>query len=93
MLVTKPDFRDSDSRANLKTTLEELLKMHSIPIVNANDVVAPPPSQDLDLAGVCLPLYLCSEESVVYIPTIQAPIKPTIKTQAIHNYMIRMESS
>ena len=52
MLVTKPDFRDSYSRANLKTTLEELLKMHSIPIVNANDVVAPPPSQDVDLAGV-----------------------------------------
>lgn len=52
VLVTKPDFRDSDSRANLKTTLEELLKMHSIPIVNANDVVAPPPSQDLDLAGL-----------------------------------------
>ncbi|XP_065071424.1 delta-1-pyrroline-5-carboxylate synthase-like isoform X4 [Rhopilema esculentum] len=52
VLVTKPDFRDQYSRANLKTTLEELLKMHCIPIVNANDVVAPPPSQDVDLAGV-----------------------------------------
>ena len=30
--------------------------MHSIPIVNANDVVAPPPSQDVDLAGVCFSL-------------------------------------
>ncbi|XP_065071422.1 delta-1-pyrroline-5-carboxylate synthase-like isoform X2 [Rhopilema esculentum] len=52
VLVTKPDFRDQYSRANLKTTLEELLKMHCIPIVNANDVVAPPPSQDVDLAGL-----------------------------------------
>lgn len=40
----------------MKTTIEELLKMHSIPIVNANDVVAPPPSQDVDLAGVCFSL-------------------------------------
>lgn len=50
--MTKPDFKDVYSRANLKTTLEELLKMHCIPIVNANDVVAPPPSQDVDLSGV-----------------------------------------
>eukprot|EP00794_Sanderia_malayensis_P005426 gene5426-6105_t len=52
VLVTKPDFRDAYSRANLKTTLEELLKMHCIPIVNANDTVAPPPSQDQDLTGL-----------------------------------------
>ena len=56
--MTKPDFRDTYSRANLKTTLEELLKMHCIPIVNANDVVAPPPSQDIDLAGVCAQFHL-----------------------------------
>ncbi|XP_065071423.1 delta-1-pyrroline-5-carboxylate synthase-like isoform X3 [Rhopilema esculentum] len=60
VLVTKPDFRDQYSRANLKTTLEELLKMHCIPIVNANDVVAPPPSQDVDLAG-----YLSANKTVI----------------------------
>ena len=52
VLVTKPDFQNASNRANLKATLEELIRMNSIPIVNANDVVAPPPSQDVDLMGV-----------------------------------------
>ncbi|XP_065071421.1 delta-1-pyrroline-5-carboxylate synthase-like isoform X1 [Rhopilema esculentum] len=67
VLVTKPDFRDQYSRANLKTTLEELLKMHCIPIVNANDVVAPPPSQDVDLAGLTprQQTYLSANKTVI----------------------------
>ncbi|KAK2191166.1 hypothetical protein NP493_58g06033 [Ridgeia piscesae] len=52
ILVTKPDFNNEMSRTNLRSTLQELMKLNIIPIINANDAVAPPPEADLDLAGV-----------------------------------------
>ncbi|XP_013413324.1 delta-1-pyrroline-5-carboxylate synthase isoform X2 [Lingula anatina] len=52
VLVTKPDFTNDESRKNLRGTLQELLKLNIIPILNANDAVAPPPEADKDLAGV-----------------------------------------
>lgn len=52
ILVTKPDFQNEHSRENLRETISELLKLNIIPIVNANDAVAPPPEADMDLAGV-----------------------------------------
>ncbi|BFZ02144.1 hypothetical protein BsWGS_05182 [Bradybaena similaris] len=52
ILLTKPDFQNDHSRENLRETLNELLKLNIIPIVNTNDAVAGPPEQDIDLAGV-----------------------------------------
>ena len=40
--------------ANLKATLEELISMHCVPIVNENDVIAQPPLPDSDLVGVSM---------------------------------------
>lgn len=52
VLITKQDVRDKYSLDNLRSTVEELISMNCIPIINENDVVASPPDLDLDLAGV-----------------------------------------
>lgn len=52
ILLTKPDVQNETSRENLKETMNELLRLSIIPIVNANDVVADPPESDIDLSGV-----------------------------------------
>ena len=52
VLLTKPDLQNNDSRANLRATMEELLRMNCIPVINANDVVTSPPGPEVDLTGV-----------------------------------------
>lgn len=52
ILVTHLDFHDDDKRQNLNSTLQELLRMNIVPIINTNDAVVPPPEPDSDLHGV-----------------------------------------
>ncbi|XP_054898931.1 delta-1-pyrroline-5-carboxylate synthase [Poeciliopsis prolifica] len=52
VLVTNLDFHDDEKRQNLNSTLQELLRMNIIPIINTNDAVAPPPEPNSDLQGV-----------------------------------------
>ncbi|PIK33810.1 putative delta-1-pyrroline-5-carboxylate synthase isoform X2 [Apostichopus japonicus] len=52
VLVTKADFQHDYTRSNLRATLTELLRMKIIPIVNANDVIAPPPEADRISMGI-----------------------------------------
>ncbi|XP_034049559.1 delta-1-pyrroline-5-carboxylate synthase-like [Thalassophryne amazonica] len=52
VLVTNVDFHDDQKRRNLSSTLQELLRMNIVPIINTNDAVVPPPEPDSDLQGV-----------------------------------------
>ena len=45
-------MQDKFSLDNLRSTVEELISMNCIPIINENDVVASPPQVDSDLEGV-----------------------------------------
>lgn len=64
VLVTKPDFQNEFTRRNLRSTLAELCKLKIIPIINANDAVAPPPEPDKDLAGVRIHFFLTFETTL-----------------------------
>ncbi|KAM4524063.1 delta-1-pyrroline-5-carboxylate synthase [Odontesthes bonariensis] len=52
VLVTSLDFHDDEKRQNLHSTLQELLRMNIVPIINTNDAVVPPPEPNSDLQGV-----------------------------------------
>lgn len=52
VLVTKPDFYNEQTRRQLFTTIDELLQLNIIPIINTNDAVSPPPQKDEDPEGV-----------------------------------------
>ncbi len=41
VLVTKPDFYNNSTREQLFTTINELLQLNIIPIINTNDAVRP----------------------------------------------------
>ena len=52
ILVTKPDILNDTSRKNFRSTLNDLLNLNIIPIINTNDAVASPPVAESDLQGV-----------------------------------------
>ncbi len=51
VLVTKADFYNNHTREQLFTTIDELLALNIIPIINTNDAVSPPPAKSEDLEG------------------------------------------
>lgn len=52
VLVTKNDFKDRNTLLHLRETVDELLRMDVIPIINENDAVSPPGAEGADLEGV-----------------------------------------
>lgn len=52
VLVTNPDLQNATSLANLRATMEDLIGMNCVPIINANDVVSSPASERIDLKGL-----------------------------------------
>lgn len=52
VLVNKSDFYNEYTRENLQATLNELLELNIVPILNTNDAIAPPPEKNVDIQGV-----------------------------------------
>lgn len=52
VLVNKLDFYNEYTRENLQSTLNELLDLNIVPILNTNDAIASKPGKDLDIKGV-----------------------------------------
>ena len=68
ILITKPDFYNTETRHNLNSTINELIALNILPIINTNDAVTPPPQVCVRvpvcvcvcvLLCVCVPVYLC----------------------------------
>ena len=50
ILITKPDFYNDETRRNLMSTINELLTLNILPIINTNDAVSPPVSLDEEIS-------------------------------------------
>jgi len=48
VLVTQPDFANMETKRQLFQTIQELLHLNIIPIINTNDAVSPPPQSIVD---------------------------------------------
>ncbi|XP_043239099.1 delta-1-pyrroline-5-carboxylate synthase-like [Amphibalanus amphitrite] len=51
ILITTADFYSDEIKQNLFETMQELISLNIVPIINTNDAVSPPPQIDEDLAG------------------------------------------
>ncbi|XP_063993526.1 delta-1-pyrroline-5-carboxylate synthase [Diachasmimorpha longicaudata] len=51
VLVRKADFHNEVTRKNLSRTLNELISLNIVPIINTNDAVTPPFLADVDIAA------------------------------------------
>lgn len=52
VLVNKVDFYNEYTRENLQATLNELLELNIVPILNTNDAIASKPGKDLEVKGM-----------------------------------------
>lgn len=50
ILITKTDFYNNETRQNLNSTINELLALNILPIINTNDAVTPPPQLDEEIS-------------------------------------------
>ena len=60
VLVTQPDFENIETKKQLFMTIDELLQLNIIPIINTNDAVSPPPQKNADAEGTTLQMQFLS---------------------------------
>jgi len=75
VLVTQNDFDRATSQNNLSATMEELLRLNIIPLVNENDVMSDQPSADGDIKGT---ISLKDNDSLAAMLAIQFHAKAMI---------------
>jgi len=75
VLVTQGDFDRQSTRDNLTSTMEALLRLNIIPLVNENDVMSDPPTTDNDLKGT---MSLKDNDSLASMLAIQFDAKAMV---------------
>ena len=65
VLVTKPDFQSKETKKQLFRTIDELLQLNIIPIINTNDAVSPPPQKDEDPEGKLITISISIIRSII----------------------------
>jgi len=75
VLVTQGDFDRQSTRDNLTSTMEELLRLNIIPLVNENDAMSDPPTTDNDLKGT---ISLRDNDSLASMLAIQFDAKAMV---------------
>jgi len=75
VLVTQHDFERQSTRDNLTSTMEELLRLNIIPLVNENDVMSDPATADSDLKGT---MSLKDNDSLAAMLSIQFNAKAMV---------------
>jgi len=73
--VTQNDFERPSTLANLTSTMEELIKLNIIPLVNENDVMSDPATTDSDLKGT---ISLKDNDSLAAMLAIQFNVKAMV---------------
>lgn len=75
VLVTQNDFERTSTRDNLTSTVEELLRLNIIPLVNENDVMSDPATADGDLEGT---ISLKDNDSLAALLAVQLHAKAMV---------------
>ena len=83
VLVTKSDFYNEETRTQLFSTLNELMALNIIPIINTNELVNYCCLLILSIFTICLPIFFPSNQLFVYFFFSSAVSPPPQKDEDV----------